>query len=117
MVFLFLLGIEIYIALFVHDRFIRPYLGDILVVGTLYAFVRTLVPTGLPWLPAGITLFSLLVEVGQAFHLVDRLGLGDVPFFRILLGSVFDWADLLCYLAGGGLILLAEGLSKARRSH
>ena len=117
MVFLFLLGIEIYIALFVHDRFIRPYLGDILVVGTLYAFVRTLVPTGLPWLPAGITLFSLLVEVGQAFHLVDRLGLGDVPFCRILLGSVFDWADLLCYLAGGGLILLAEGLSKARRSH
>ena len=115
--FLLLLGVEVVIALFVHDRFVRPYLGDVLVVWVVYAFLRTLVPTGLPWLPAGVAIFAALVEVGQAFHLVDRLGLGDVPFFRFLLGSVFDWADLLCYLAGGGLILLAEGLSKARRSH
>lgn len=115
--FLLLLGIEVVIALFVHDRFIRPYLGDVLVVWVLYALARTLFPTGLPWLPVGVTLFAVLVEVGQAFGLVDRLGLGHVRFFRILLGSVFDWADILCYLAGGGLILLAESLCRSRKGH
>ena len=55
------------------------------------------------------------VEVGQAFGLVDRLGLGHIRFFRILLGSVFDWADVLCYLIGGGLILLAEGIVRAHK--
>lgn len=110
--FLALLGIEVVIALFVHDRFVRPYFGDVLVVWVVYAFARTLFPTGLPWLPAGVTLFAVLVEVGQAFGLVDRLGLGHIRFFRILLGSVFDWADVLCYLVGGGLILLAEGLRR-----
>jgi len=115
LVFLLLLGVEVLIALFVHDRFVRPYLGDVLVVWVIYAFLRTLWPTGLPWLPAGVTLFAVLVEVGQGFGLVDRLGLGHIRFFRVLLGSVFDWADLLCYLAGGGLILLAERLYRARR--
>lgn len=115
LVFLLLLGVEIVIALFVHDRFVRPYLGDVLVVWVVYAFARTLFPTGFPWLPAGVTLFAVLVEVGQAFGLVDRLGLGHIRFFRILLGSVFDWADVLCYLIGGGLILLAEGIVRAHK--
>ena len=109
--FLLLLGVEVIIALFVHDRFVRPYLGDVLVVWVICAFLRTLFPTGLPWLPAGVALFAALVEVGQAFHLVDRLGLGHIPFFRILLGNTFDWADLLCYCAGAGLLLLIETLS------
>lgn len=111
--FCLLLGVEIFIALFVRDRFIRPYVGDILVVGTLYALLRVLLPTGLPWLPAGVTGFAVLVEVGQAFDLVGRLGLGHIPFFRILLGSVFDWADLLCYLLGGALVVLAERLRRS----
>lgn len=108
--FLLLLGIEVFIALFVHDRFVRPYLGDVLVVWVIYAFFRILFPTGLPWLSVGVTGFAALVEVGQAFRLVDLLGLGHIRFFRVLLGSAFDWADLLCYLVGGGLILLIEAI-------
>ena len=117
LLFALLLGIEVFIALFVHDRFVRPYLGDVLVVVVVYAFLRTLFPTGLPWLPVGVTLFAAGVEISQYFHLVDRLGLGSIPFFRVLLGSTFDWADLVCYCVGGGAILLAEGFFKARHSH
>ena len=117
LIFFLLLGIEIFIALFVHDRFVRPYLGDVLVVVVLYAFLRILFPVGCPWLPVGVTLFAVLVEVGQAFGLVDRLGLGQIRFFRVLLGSTFDWADLLCYCVGGGAILLTEGLYRFRHDH
>ena len=117
LIFFLLLGIEIFIALFVHDRFVRPYLGDVLVVVVLYAFLRILIPVGCPWLPVGVTLFAVLVEVGQAFGLVDRLGLGHIRFFRVLLGSTFDWADLLCYCVGGGAILLIERLYRLRHDH
>ena len=39
-----LLCIEVIIALFVHDNFIRPYVGDILVVVVIYTFIRILIP-------------------------------------------------------------------------
>ena len=116
LIFLLLLGIEVFIALFVHDNFVRPYLGDVLVVVVVYALARVVFPTGLPWLPVGVTLFAAGVEVSQYFHLVDLLGLGGIPFFRVLLGSVFDWADLACYCVGGGAILLTEGFLRARHN-
>lgn len=115
LLFLLLLAVEIFIALFVHDRFIRPYLGDVLVVAVLYAFLRILFPAGLPWLPAAVTLLAMGVEIGQAFGLVELLGLGHIRFFRILLGTTFDWADLLCYLTGGLLICGGE-IFRSRRS-
>ena len=49
--FLVLLGIEILIALFVHDEFIRPYIGDVLAVIVLYAAVRIIRPDGIRLLP------------------------------------------------------------------
>lgn len=115
LIFLILLAVEVCIALFIHDRFIRPYVGDVLVVVVLYAFLRILLPTGRPWLVWAVTAFACCVELGQAVGLVDLLGLGHIRFFRVLLGTTFDWADLGCYCVGGGLILLAEGLfSRAR---
>lgn len=115
LIFLILLAVEVCIALFVHDRFIRPYVGDVLVVVVLYAFLRILLPTGRPWLAWAVTAFACAVELGQAVGLVDLLGLGHIRFFRVLLGTTFDWHDLGCYCVGGGLILLTEGLlSKTR---
>lgn len=38
--FLLLLCVEVLIALYVHDDFIRPYIGDVLVVGVVYCFLR-----------------------------------------------------------------------------
>lgn len=108
LIFLALLAVEVCIALFVHDRFVRPYVGDVLVVAVLYAFLRILLPEGRPWLIWAVTAFACCVELGQAVGLVDLLGLGHIRFFRVLLGTTFDWHDLLCYLAGGGLAWLVE---------
>ena len=44
--FLILLMIEVVIAIYVHDDFIRPYIGDVLVVAVVYCFVRIFVPEG-----------------------------------------------------------------------
>lgn len=106
-IFLILLFVEVLIALFVHDRFVRPYIGDVLVVIVLYFFVRIFVPEGCRFLPLVIFAFAGLVEALQYFHLVEILGVQDKVFWRVLIGSVFDWKDILCY--GAGCVLLAVG--------
>lgn len=102
--FLILMAVETYIAVNVHDRFIRPYIGDVLVVIVLYCFIRIIVPTGIKRLPLYLFLFSTAVEVGQYFNLAAMLGLGGNRLARIILGSTFDWKDIGCY--GAGCILL-----------
>lgn len=104
LLFLIFLLIEVMIALFINDRFIRPYIGDVLVVVVIYYFVRIFVPDGFPMLPLFIFLFAAAVEVLQYFNLVDRLGVSGNTFMRILLGSVFDVKDILCY--GAGCVIL-----------
>lgn len=106
--FLVLLITEILIALFVRDDFIRPYGGDILVTVLICAAMRILFPTGIRLLPLWVFLFAAAVEIGQYFDFVTLLGLGDIAFFRILLGSTFSVADLICYAAGCLLFWIGE---------
>lgn len=99
-----LLTIEIIIALFIHDNFIRPYIGDVLVVMVLYTFIRIFIPERVKALPGYILCFAVLVEVLQYFKIVEVLGLADNRFFSVLIGSVFDIKDIICYTVGCVLI-------------
>ncbi len=103
--FLLIFTVELLIALFVRDRFIRPYGGDILVTVLLCCFLRVFLPTGVPLLPLWVFLFAAAVEFAQAADFVTLLGLGDSVFFRTLLGTTFSPADILCY--GTGCLLFA----------
>jgi len=104
--FCILLIVEVLIALFVRDDFIRPYVGDMLVTvllcnfGRLFTCSRLLVPA--------VFAFSVLVEVGQYFDIVKLLGLDGSRFFSILIGSTFSWADIICYGVGCALFYAAE---------
>ena len=108
--FILLLIIEVLIALFVRDAFIRPYGGDILVTVLICCFVRIFFPEKTKLLPLWVFLFAAAVEVGQYFDYVTLLGLGDIEFFRILLGTSFSAADILCYGIGCLIFFGAEKL-------
>lgn len=112
--FALLLLIEVIIALYVHDSFIRPYVGDMLVVILVYSFTRIFIPEKCRLLPLYVFLFAAGVEVLQYFKLVHVLGLEDNRFLRIVLGSVFDLKDIACY--GAGCILLEVFERKKGRS-
>ena len=99
---------EILIALFVRDAFIRPYGGDILVTVLLCCMARIVIPDRCFLLPLWVFLFAVAVEVGQYFDYVTLLGLGNVEFFRILMGTSFSWVDILCYAAGCAVFLGCE---------
>ena len=114
LIFMFLLAIEVLIALFVHDNFIRPYVGDMLVVIVIYFFVRIFVPEKYKYLPAIIFVFAAGIEVCQFFHIVERLGLSDNTFMRILIGSTFDIKDIACYGIGSILIQMVVWVKEKR---
>ena len=110
--FLLLLAIEVFIALFIHDNFVRPYIGDVLVVVTLYFFVRIVLPDGCRWLPLFIFIFATGVEMLQYLNILQWLELSDNTFMRVLLGSVFDVKDIICYGVGCAVLQIALLLKK-----
>ena len=107
--------IEVAIALWWRDRFVRPYLGDVLAVALVYLGLRAttrLDPLG----AAGVALtVAVLIELGQLIHVLDAVGLGGNRLARVVLGGVFDPADIACYLIGAVAALLLD-LVRLRRS-
>ena len=103
-----LIIIEIFIACFVHDSLIRPYGGDILIVGVIYFFVKTIYPKRIPYLPLGIFFFAVGVECLQYIDIVTILGLEEYKFFGVLIGTTFSWMDIVCYGIGSLLLVWYE---------
>ena len=104
--FLSILFVEIYIGLFVRDNIIRPHVGDALVVVLIYAFICTFVQANRRVILFSTITFAYLVEIGQLFHLVHRLGLENYTLAKIMIGSTFDVHDLIAYSVGGLIIFL-----------
>lgn len=107
-VFLLILMIEVLIALFVDDRFIRPYIGDVLVTALLCSLCRVIWPKGIPALPVYVFIFAALVEFAQYINLVKLLGLENNAFFSTIMGTTFSYIDLVCYAVGCILFWAAE---------
>nr|WP_321239439.1 DUF2809 domain-containing protein [uncultured Tolumonas sp.] len=106
---------EVLIAKFMTDSFIRPFVGDYLVMILIYLFSRT-------WLKGndrvqifGVLLFCYSVEIAQKFNLVQILGLEQYRLARIIIGTHYDVNDLVAYsLAALTLLLLKNNwLSRA----
>ena len=98
--FILLLLVEIYIGLFVRDRFIRPYFGDVLVTALLCCLVRAVYPKGVRLLSLYVFAFSVVVEVTQYFDLVKLLGWENNTFLSVIMGRSFSWKDIVCYAVG-----------------
>lgn len=109
--------VEVLIALFLHDGFIRPYAGDFLVVILIYCFVRSFVQA--PVVPVALSAlaFSYLVETLQYFNLVKHLGLEHSRIANIVIGNYFTWTDILAYTLGIGFIILLDRTRPPRRNH
>ena len=113
--FLLIVGAEIVIGVFVHDGFVRPYIGDVLVVAAICMLVRVFVPEGAPWVPAAVFVFALAVELLQLARLSDLLGIKN-RVVRVILGSTFDPADIVCYAVGCASVALIEFAVRRTRS-
>jgi hypothetical protein len=109
--------IEVIIALFVHDRFIRPFVGDVLVVILIYCFIKSFFNLPVIIAATAVLLFSYLIEVLQYFNIVKILGLQNSNLARVVIGTSFEWTDLVAYTLGIGLIILFDKKKKPVRSN
>lgn len=100
LIFCGLLAVEVGIALFVNDSFVRPYVGDMLVTLLLCCLCRVIVPNKVKLLPLFVFIFAACVEICQYFDLVALLGLADNRILSIALGRTFSWIDIACYGIG-----------------
>lgn len=115
-IFLLLFLVEVLIALFVDDSFIRPYGGDIIVVVLIYYFLKTFINTKPLYLIIPTLLFAYVVEVAQYLGMVEVLGVQDNTVLRTVLGSSFSWGDMLCYTTGALICYLIDGRKKIHGS-
>ncbi|WP_118975986.1 ribosomal maturation YjgA family protein [Taibaiella koreensis] len=113
-VFLILLLVEIFIALYVHDRIIRPYGGDLLVVVLIYYFIRSFIDSKPVPTVIAVFLFACAVEMAQYFNLVAHLGLQKSRFWNIVIGNSFHWLDILSYALGAIAILIITLVGSAK---
>jgi len=102
-----LLAVEIIIGVFVHDNFIRPYVGDVLVTTMLCCMARCVFPDKPKLLALWVFIFGAGVELLQLAGLDEILGLEGTAA-GIILGSTFDIKDIFCYLCGCVIFFLAE---------
>lgn len=100
-----LLAIEFYIGFFVHDNFIRPYIGDLLVVILIYCVIRSFIQASAWKTALAVLLFSYLLETLQYLHIVKWLGLEHSQVANILIGNSFAWLDIVAYTIGIVIVL------------
>ena len=114
--FLVFLFVEFAIAVYARDNFVRPFLGDLLVIVLLYCLLSALVALRPSWnLSLGTTkrvvmvlLFAFMIEFLQLAKITTYLGLSQYHLVHLILGSTFDPKDFLAYCLGGISILLME---------
>ena len=113
LMFIVLHCVEICIALFAHDDFVRPYIGDVLVTVLLCCLCRIVIPKGVPVLPIYVFAFAALVEMAQYVDVVKWLGWENNALLSTLIGRTFSWADILCYGIGCLVFWVAEKIGRS----
>ena len=106
--FIFLFVIEVLIALFFHDDFVRPYVGDMIVTILVWSFARIVFPKKLKLMSLYVMIFATLIEVGQYFNYVELLGVQNNPVLVTIMGTSFAWADIACYAVGCVVAAVAD---------
>jgi len=100
--------IELCIAVFVNENFIRPFIGDVLVVILLYCLAKSFwkIPSSI--LALLVFVFACIIEILQYFNFVNILGLQNYKILAIALGNTFDWKDIIAYAIGAITVVLLE---------
>lgn len=105
-----ILSTEIVIALYIHDTLIRPFIGDLLAVVLVYCGIKTCI-RGKKKVAVTLSLgIAFCIELLQATPFLEWIGFSTHKMALMILGSTFDWLDILAYSVGAVLIIIFEYL-------
>ena len=74
----------------------------------MYFFIRTFANLDVKLTVVAVLLLSYLIEVLQYLNFVEWIGLGNSELARTLIGTSFEWIDIVAYSAGSMAILWFE---------
>jgi hypothetical protein len=90
--------VEVIIALFINDNFIRPYFGDYLVIFLVYYFLLSFINADKNKIALGVLVFAFTVEIIQYFQILSYFNMEKNRILRIVAGNTFSFEDLIIYI-------------------
>ncbi|MBT8260122.1 MAG: DUF2809 domain-containing protein [Flavobacteriaceae bacterium] len=100
--------VELTIAYFIKDGFLRQTFGDFLVVIMLYYLIRSFIKIK-PISTALLVLFiAFSIEFIQLTNFLEALGLENNIYAKTIFGSTFHSTDLIAYTLGVLTILFID---------
>ncbi len=111
---LLLLLIEITIAIYAKDEFIRPILGDYLAVILVFYFLAAFRITSENKTALLALSISYIIEVLQFMNILKILQLEEYKILRIIFGTSFSWMDMLAYTLGITTVITIHNYKKLK---
>ena len=99
-IFTLLLITEVLIALYLKTGFIRHTFGDFLCVILLYCFFKSFFELNSIKLGISVVIFAFIIEFGQWLNILEAFGLENNHLVKVILGSTFQFTDLVAYTLG-----------------
>ena len=102
--------VEVLIALFVQDKILRPYGGDLLIIFFLYCLLKGFFRIPVKNAIFGVLFFAYAIEILQYLNLLQVLNIQQNLILNTVLGNYFDWKDILVYTLAGVVVFIVEKL-------
>jgi len=100
--------VEVLIAIFLKDGFIRHTFGDYLAVILLYCMFKSCIKTKPFYIAIVVLIISYGIEFLQLTNFLEIINLDNNKLAKIILGSTFSFSDLIAYTLGFISILIFE---------
>ena len=97
LIFLSIFIVEVIIAIYIKDNFIRPYFGDYLVIFLVYYFLLSFINFDKNKIALSVLVFAFTVEIIQYFQILSYFNLEKNRILRIVAGNTFSFEDLFIY--------------------
>lgn len=97
LIFISIFIVEVSIALFIKDNFIRPYFGDYLVIFLVYYFLLSFINADKNKIALSVLVFAFAIEIIQYFQVLSYFNLEKNRILRIVAGNTFSFEDLIIY--------------------
>lgn len=109
--FIILLLVEIAIAIFLKDGFIRFTFGDFLVVILLYCFLKSFLKMKSVNVAIVVLAIAFVIEFSQLANLLELIKLKNNKLAATIFGTSFSIQDLIAYTLGVGFALILDKIS------
>ena len=107
-IFLILFTIEVIIAIYVTQHFIRHWFGDFLIVIMLYYLLKSFLKTTPLYMAIAVLIFAYFIEFLQLTKLLEILHLEHNKLANLIFGNTFSITDLIAYTLGIITVLITE---------